>query len=189
MLASDFADYAALPLRTVNAGLKLLETSGLLTWNSDETCWVVTRWDERQYESDTSSIRTNAWRDRQLKQDCDVTSTVTVTPPDTDTETDTDTEVSKGLPPVTDSSHGVSSPEGIALLKTHYLAEYAKTHAGSTPSPSWPDKLTRQLREHALIPMADMRLIVGYMGRDGKDPRHLALVVGDFYAERQAGAV
>jgi len=71
----------------------ILQSKNLI--NNDNT---PSKWDKRQYTSDTSTERVRAYRERQkkgVKRKCNVT----VTPPDTDTDTDTeykkDTKVSK----------------------------------------------------------------------------------------------
>lgn len=51
----------------------------------------VTKWSERQYESDTSASRTRRYRERKRHGDDGVTpQAVTVTPPETETETETE---------------------------------------------------------------------------------------------------
>jgi hypothetical protein len=104
-------------------------------------------------------------------------------------EGEEDGDVVEGLPPVTEGRFGVGSPQGQVSLINHYSDEWHANHAGMPPATVWCDRLRAQLADHAHVPYADMELIVGWMGKDGKDPKHLPLVVSDFYKDKQAGVV
>lgn len=58
----QIADWAALKVREVQGGLRELEARGMISWSPDLECWFVTRWVERQYESDSSTVRTRRYR-------------------------------------------------------------------------------------------------------------------------------
>lgn len=82
----DIVDWAAMPLRQVEKGMDELQARGLVVWLEDR--WVVPKWEERQYESDTSAKRTRDYRERHSDGGCDVTTTPVVTSPDTETDTE-----------------------------------------------------------------------------------------------------
>ncbi|MBA1335883.1 MAG: hypothetical protein HPY66_1701 [Firmicutes bacterium] len=92
---NDIADEANAPIKDVNAAIEKFKTE-LLMLHEEEGVLVVTNWDKRNYDSDTSKERTKQYRSRK-KQD-DVTSQKRhrngdVTPPETETETETETDI------------------------------------------------------------------------------------------------
>lgn len=72
---AEMADYAALRAGEVRSGLRELERRRMVT--NDDGTWVVTRWEERQYESDNSTMRTakhrSKERDRNVSETADGT--------------------------------------------------------------------------------------------------------------------
>lgn len=94
----DLADLAAMQLRDVRRALPLFEQSGMIEQDPDSGAWRVTRWSERQYESDDVTKRTRKHRSNvtdetfQRRSDDGGWNGATSsdgTPPDTETETDT----------------------------------------------------------------------------------------------------
>ena len=79
MSPATLADFAGMDLRQVKAGIDRLTAVGVLGCD-DQGVWFVTKWAERQYESDSSADRTAKWR----RGDGDVTAVVT--PPESETE-------------------------------------------------------------------------------------------------------
>ena len=59
---AEIADYAALKVRDVKSGLVELERRHMIEWDSDIGAWWVTKWSERQYESDEVALRTRKHR-------------------------------------------------------------------------------------------------------------------------------
>ena len=109
--AEDIADEAAVTIKEVSQALQIFEEELML--HKENGIMVVTNWDKRQYESDSSKERVKKCREN--KKDETVTSplqdryiavtrplhrrysNVTVTPPDTDTESDTDTDINNSI--------------------------------------------------------------------------------------------
>lgn len=58
MTAEDIADAAALPLRDTKSGIERLQKLGLIERDKNADTWFLPKWNERQYESDTSTDRT-----------------------------------------------------------------------------------------------------------------------------------
>lgn len=73
MLAGDIADAAALPEKDVTKGLHAFLSLGLIHIDTNSDAYVVTRWKERQFESDTSSQRTAKHRSNEHPKNGDVT--------------------------------------------------------------------------------------------------------------------
>jgi hypothetical protein len=48
--------------------IKALDEIGLIHWNTDDDCLVITAWDNRQFESDNSAERTRKYRQRKKEQ-------------------------------------------------------------------------------------------------------------------------
>lgn len=67
MVVDDLADAANMPAPRVDAGLRAMLDLGLLT--VDGETWVVSKWSERQFESDSSTERS-----RRSRSDGDATS-------------------------------------------------------------------------------------------------------------------
>lgn len=63
--------------------------------DATESGYVVHNWASKQYESDSSTARVQAYRERFRNVSHVEPQTVTETPPDTDTESDTDTDTEK----------------------------------------------------------------------------------------------
>lgn len=61
----DIADIADLPIRTVNEGMKRMETLGLLVADLDRDTWLLPAFSRRQFKSDDSTARTRQWRQKQ----------------------------------------------------------------------------------------------------------------------------
>lgn len=91
MTAELIADEAALSLKDTKAGLKALSALELIEWDGD--AWVVTKWKERQFESDTSTDRTA--KHRSMERPNDVPRNVPVAPPENREQKteETDTEM------------------------------------------------------------------------------------------------
>jgi hypothetical protein len=95
MTAEDLADFAAVPLRQVNAGIEAMSELGLIEWDTEIASWHVPKWNDRQYESDDVTARTRAHRSR-LERSNVVPGNVprgpaagqVGTPPETETDTD-----------------------------------------------------------------------------------------------------
>lgn len=60
MVVDDLADAANLPVSRVDAGVQAFLNLGLLTVDGD--AWVVSKWGERQFESDSSTERSRRSR-------------------------------------------------------------------------------------------------------------------------------
>lgn len=58
----DLADIAAVPLKTARAALKAFDEAGMIQWDEPRKCWWVTKWTDRQYESDDVTKRTRKAR-------------------------------------------------------------------------------------------------------------------------------
>lgn len=65
--ASYLADLANVSTKIASKTLQKLAAPSreMIVWNASENCWQVTKWDSRQFESDTSTERTRAWKQRQ----------------------------------------------------------------------------------------------------------------------------
>jgi len=88
------------PISLIEQTYKALSELGMIDGST------VVRWRDRQYESDSSTARTRAYRERRRSSQtvtvtpCDVTVTpsdAVVTPPETETDTYTDTDTPKGV--------------------------------------------------------------------------------------------
>lgn len=80
----DLADWAAVPKAQVKAGVEAMVRMGMLLLDGDT--YVVAKFGDRQFESDSSAERVAKHR---KEQRCNGLSVVDVTPPETETETDT----------------------------------------------------------------------------------------------------
>lgn len=132
----DLADDAALKASEVKAGMAEFVKIGMVTIDPHLNAWHVTKWHERQYESDSSAGRTQRYRERHGDDDSDdpsdggsgvTTSTEVTSPPrarGTDTEADTSPDGDGSeAPPAEDGKllsidpehqHGDSSSNGQA---------------------------------------------------------------------------
>jgi hypothetical protein len=86
---ADIADEAALPPARVKAGLAELEALGMIVRDADDVL-TVPAWEKRQYESDRSTARVTAFRQRRSN----VTSAVDVTAPESESEDRTNSRLS-----------------------------------------------------------------------------------------------
>jgi hypothetical protein len=86
MTAELIADEAALPVRETKKGLKALADLNLIEWDND--AWVVTKWKERQFESDETTNRTRKHRSNNGRRN--VPSPNDVAPPETETDSEAD---------------------------------------------------------------------------------------------------
>lgn len=85
----DLADAAAIPLEEVQKGVQMFIDQNMLHLEND--VFVVTNWEKRQFESDTSTDRVRKFREKQrstVETEMKRFSNVSETPPDTDTETE-----------------------------------------------------------------------------------------------------
>lgn len=89
----DIADAGALKEPDVKKGLERIIGLGLIVKNDDLDAWEITRWNDRQYESDVTANRTAKHRRKNVPSPNDVT------PPDTEAETDTESESKKAHEP------------------------------------------------------------------------------------------
>ncbi len=87
MTWEDMADYAGMKHREVADGAALFGQLGMVRQGLDGA-WVVTAWNERQYESDDVTVRTR--KHRSNGSDRNVPITFPGTPPETETDTDTE---------------------------------------------------------------------------------------------------
>lgn len=68
--AAYLADLANVSTSTVTKALEIFAGPGrnLIERNAEMDCWQVCKWDERQFESDTSTDRTRKWREARRLQ-------------------------------------------------------------------------------------------------------------------------
>lgn len=93
--AKDLADFAALSRANVEGAVQaflvvgMLELAGL---DGGGSAWHVVKWDERQFESDNSTTRTQRHRSKKRKGNVPGNGQESLpgTPPDTDTDTDSE---------------------------------------------------------------------------------------------------
>ena len=85
----DLVDVAALPMRTVKAGMKSLTDAGIVARDEERGCWFLPAWAARQFESDNVTDRTRKHRSQPDRRN------VPTSFPGTDqrTEAETDTEL------------------------------------------------------------------------------------------------
>lgn len=84
----DLADYAGMKVKEIEVATDKMHSLGMLSFDQDLGAWRVTKWNDRQYESDSSAERVAKHRDKQ--QGCNAGITAVVTPPETETETESD---------------------------------------------------------------------------------------------------
>lgn len=80
----SLADFAAVKEREAREGLDEFERRGMIEQDLERSCWLVTKFRERQYESDTSTERTRKHRSN------DVPTNENGTPPETESDTETE---------------------------------------------------------------------------------------------------
>lgn len=112
----DLADLSAVPVREIRKALDAMKAAGMVSRNEDEA-WFVTKWNERQFETDNTTERTRKHRSKE--RGWNVPTAFPGTPPDTETETDTptssDNSHSGGDPPDDDDG---SKPSRDPMLET-----------------------------------------------------------------------
>lgn len=91
MTEDDIADAAAMKPGDVSAGIGVLATLGLIDVDRNVDAWCIPRWNERQFESDTSTDRTEKHRSNERSSNGDVT------PPETEADTESETDTEKSL--------------------------------------------------------------------------------------------
>jgi hypothetical protein len=117
MIEDDFVDAASLKVPAVRSGLKALESLGLIEWDATLGAWQVTKWNERQFESDETSKRTAKHRS---KERSNVSRTnVDVAPPETEAETETENRGSP-LPPASGGSRANGTSKRQREARTKY---------------------------------------------------------------------
>ena len=84
----DIADLAGMSVKEVTKTLPLFEKSGMIERDANLGCWQVVNFAERQYESDTSTVRTR--KHRSMKQARNVSTAHDGTAPETETESETE---------------------------------------------------------------------------------------------------
>ena len=87
----DLMDEAALPRRDVEGAMTAFIAQGMVehtTLAGGVGVWRVIHWDDRQFESDSSTERVAKGRSKQ--QDCNTQTSLLVTPPETETETESE---------------------------------------------------------------------------------------------------
>lgn len=96
--ASDLADVAALPSRTVVAGMDALCEAGVVALDGEG--WFLPRWSERQFESDDVTKRTAKHRNGNgVAPTLERSNVVPGNGPDTETDTDTEREGARSASP------------------------------------------------------------------------------------------
>jgi hypothetical protein len=103
MHAEDIADAAAMKVREVEDGLKVLQGS-LIDFDTNVQAWFFPNWNERQYESDDTTKRTTKHRRKNVPSNDDV-----APPENREQKTDTEAEVSglaSSSPPTDTNGHG-----------------------------------------------------------------------------------
>jgi hypothetical protein len=92
---ADIAEFAGMTVREVTAAKPLIEQSSMIERDGDLDCWHVTKWEERQFESDDVTARTAKHRSNERRRNVPTNGdrTFVGTPPETETDTETDTDV------------------------------------------------------------------------------------------------
>ncbi len=80
----EIADFAALPVRDVKAGMAKLAAAGMVELANG--CWEVPRWGERQFESDDVTARVQRSKERRSNVAISANGTLAGTPPETEAE-------------------------------------------------------------------------------------------------------
>lgn len=147
MDAHDLADFAAVPVREVRKAIEGMEAAGMLAVD-DAGAWRVTKWNDRQFETDNTTERTRKHRSNSHRRN--VPNTSVGTPPETETETETvlggDSRTNdpppNGPPPRRCSAHiGDEHPPACGACadarRTHvaWLSEQANGTRPGPPSP------------------------------------------------------
>lgn len=88
----DLADFAGMARKQVEQGTDALTDAGVLAFDLTRSAWRIPNWDDRQYESDSSTERTRKHRSKSggttLERSKDVPDPFQGTPPETETDTD-----------------------------------------------------------------------------------------------------
>lgn len=172
----DIADEAALPLAKVRVGMSALEAAGMIE-RRDDGAWRLRNWDARQYESDRSTDRVRALRERRRN----VSSSVSVTPPESEAETE--------VPPggdVASRPEPESSRSPVVELVAAYVDEYRLAHGAEDPIRSWRDQAGLQAKNMLAsgVDRDDVQGCLVAAGREGKSPTVLPHLLADLQAER-----
>lgn len=114
----DLADFAGMPVGSVRAGVAALCGAGVLGWDEPSDAWFIPAWDSRQYESDTSTTRTQKYRGKERSND--VPGTAEGTAPET--ETDTDPSLVPSLPDLNPHPVGKLDADVIEIGKRQIAA-------------------------------------------------------------------
>jgi hypothetical protein len=112
---ADLADYAGMSPKAVSDGARLLTSFGMIAYDDDIKAWHVPAWNDRQYESDSSTERAALHRRKA------VATTPVATPPETEAETETETPPPSVGPP----KRGVRIPDEFEV--TPEMADWAKS--------------------------------------------------------------
>jgi hypothetical protein len=83
----DLAHLASVPRAEVHKALQAMEAAGMIALDDNIGAWCVTKWADRQFESDNVTERTR--KHRSNDDDRNVPTSLVGTPPETETETDT----------------------------------------------------------------------------------------------------
>lgn len=163
----DIADEAAMPVSKVKLGIAHFEAAGMIERNGSGA-WHLRNWADRQFESDVSTDRVRAFRERQRN----VPRNGSVTPPDTETESDhhLSSEPPCGKPD-DDDDRSAEDPNRIDPVEVTVRAVFervadARTEgiAPNAPGPyrarvianletEWGEKLRRIVRSHPDAPV------------------------------------
>lgn len=127
MDAADLADYAALPVRTVAAGMAALERVGVVV--RDDSTWVVPSWQARQFESDDVTKRTAKHRSQQEGRN--VPTSFQGTGPESESETESIRTSSQPLVGVRPQAVDDGRREVPEEVWTHYA--HLKRQQSATP--------------------------------------------------------
>jgi hypothetical protein len=84
----DLAHLASVPRREVRKALSAMEAAGMVTLDETIDAWCVTKWADRQFESDKVTERTR--KSRSNDDDRNSQTAFPGTPPETETDTDTE---------------------------------------------------------------------------------------------------
>lgn len=179
MTVDDLVDFAGMPARAVELGMRALCAAGVLGFDEPRAVWFVPAWNDRQYESDDVTARTRRHRERSNERGRNVPTAFPGTPPDT--EADTDPPGGAEAPPNPDQASRLI-PELVAT----YVDEYRLAHGGENPIKPWRDQAGKQAKNlvTAGVPLADVRGVLIAAGRESKSPAILPHLLADLHRER-----
>lgn len=116
MEPADLADIAAVTVKDVVGALPRFEAAGMLHRDAQLDCWVVTAWNDRQFESDDVTARTTKHRSKERSNDV----------PGTASESESETETDP--PPLSSSIDEV--PEAVWIEAAKKKASSPKADVG-----------------------------------------------------------